>query len=1134
MATIDLGKITASVTVGSTTTGDPGSSASVTNSGTTQDAVFDFTIPRGDKGDTVILGNEEEYTLYNVQGNSTVGAMTQDATTKSISAQTGYYTCETAGGTAAKVASGDNLSLYTLTSGGHFKIKMTYENSAENATLKLGNADAKPLYYNGERAGGSNSWEENEVLSVYYDGTNYQASNSMGGGGASGIKELKGITGAYIVNNGDTLGQIVSTSAEAACYQYIKYPVNEGDVVMVSGKSATSALLWGIVGDNNAMIAKAAEWAYENGLVLIMPEGARFITLNSMIADSEQYHTIDSHPKWYYAKKGSFGTQELFAQAYLYGDLRTLAVGQVYGKNEAVKTSDKQLLRVTKEVKAMNITDVIAVGDLKTYGIGANASTYKALKEVKVYNGTETEGLYAIGRPSLVTITVDSSSLSIEEDTDVEVTIGEVTQTITVPAAASETKNADIAALIAAAFTSVPGWTLTDNEDGTLTLRCNTGGANTITVSSNVEETGLSITSSAVNGATTLSKYVEGTWTAVTLADYATDSINPGETADGEMWQKLTLEELISYATVQDTLINKFVADELHKSMLNLYVKANAATPVNNPLNLEAGKTYRIVIKLSAVATGSSKGFYLRQVYNQSSPNKQLAIINVGYDTADFEYTPPESSNYQYISAWTSSGAFTYSVYIYEKKQINKVPKIYNELGNNDNGSISQKALTEILNKGTFETLIETNINTSILTKTSGSLGSGKKWIFNNDCNHVVIPCTEGDEFNLTPTANNFWGWLRDYTIPKNEDSILYTSGEDRHWSTYDKPKTAPAGVKYLCLVTKNGDGNSSTWTGTAKIKAPLYDILNNTVSKEEFEASLDAEIAQFKSEFSDDVNKYIFTPSSYIPITESHEVYGSTHCYQGCALYGNYLVSISNSSITQLCIYNLETKTVIASSIALPTFSNTRFHGNTLSFSNTKYDANDEFPLLYCCAGATTTTSVSTSQVYVIRIINNEGVYSTELIQTITIDFGVINGWNEFVVDAENNRAWITGSGKRFYICVALPSIGEDVTINNDTPLIDSFDVKHARTGVATSSSGQNKFFYKGRIYSANGVPDYTGQGVDALYISVDNTLTHCREAVASLKNYGITQEPEACFIWRNELYVVMRLGTIHKLIQN
>lgn len=55
----NAGDFSASITVGAVTTGEPGSQASVTNSGTNKDAVLDFTIPRGDTGgvenpDTVI------------------------------------------------------------------------------------------------------------------------------------------------------------------------------------------------------------------------------------------------------------------------------------------------------------------------------------------------------------------------------------------------------------------------------------------------------------------------------------------------------------------------------------------------------------------------------------------------------------------------------------------------------------------------------------------------------------------------------------------------------------------------------------------------------------------------------------------------------------------------------------------------------------------------------------------------------------------------------------------------------------------------------------------------------------------------------------------------------------------------
>lgn len=47
-----------SITIGSTATGEPGTSASVTNSGTAQDVVLNFTIPKGDQGIQGIQGEQ--------------------------------------------------------------------------------------------------------------------------------------------------------------------------------------------------------------------------------------------------------------------------------------------------------------------------------------------------------------------------------------------------------------------------------------------------------------------------------------------------------------------------------------------------------------------------------------------------------------------------------------------------------------------------------------------------------------------------------------------------------------------------------------------------------------------------------------------------------------------------------------------------------------------------------------------------------------------------------------------------------------------------------------------------------------------------------------------------------------------
>ena len=108
--TVDLGKITASVTVGTTTTGAAGTNASVSNSGTTQDAVLNFTIPRGAQGiqgpqgstgpqgpagptgpqgpmgDVAVITPEQQsaFTMYSVPGQNTDGPMTQKAVTNNF------------------------------------------------------------------------------------------------------------------------------------------------------------------------------------------------------------------------------------------------------------------------------------------------------------------------------------------------------------------------------------------------------------------------------------------------------------------------------------------------------------------------------------------------------------------------------------------------------------------------------------------------------------------------------------------------------------------------------------------------------------------------------------------------------------------------------------------------------------------------------------------------------------------------------------------------------------------------------------------------------------------------------------------------------------------------------------------
>lgn len=78
----------ATAAVGTTTTGNPGTNASVTNSGTAKDAVFNFTIPRGDTGNgiesiylTGTSGAVKTYTILFTDGNTTTFDVTDGEVT---------------------------------------------------------------------------------------------------------------------------------------------------------------------------------------------------------------------------------------------------------------------------------------------------------------------------------------------------------------------------------------------------------------------------------------------------------------------------------------------------------------------------------------------------------------------------------------------------------------------------------------------------------------------------------------------------------------------------------------------------------------------------------------------------------------------------------------------------------------------------------------------------------------------------------------------------------------------------------------------------------------------------------------------------------------------------------------------
>ena len=453
---------------------------------------------------------------------------------------------------------------------------------------------------------------------------------------------------------------------------------------------------------------------------------------------------------------------------------------------------------------------------------------------------------------------------------------------------------------------------------------------------------------------------------------------------------------------------------------------------------------------------------------------------------------------------------------------------------------VQNKVVTEAINdvdQRTYYSYEELVVDTSSMKTSAMSLGSNKTWLNQNSSSHVVIPCLAGDVFNIKVSYSagdgGFRGWLTSAYVPptRNYSPTPYVSGQDRVWhftSAGEQTITAPKGAAYLCLCTRDGSGKNCTWVGKRVRATTLKDEVINTI--EPAVQTNTQDIAALKV-------KPSFVPSSYLPIKETHERLMGVSGTQGGALYQDIFVFFYGVNGNRIRIYDLNAKQLIQT-IMLPEFSNTRTHGNTLSFGSAFYDANDDFPLLYICSGYTDTTSVSTSEVYVIRIAGESGSYTVSLVQTITLDFGITNGWTEFVVDPILNRAWIKGSGIASYICVALPSTSSSTaTIGTSTTIIDKFNVPAFLLGTTSSSSGQGWYFYHNRIYYVSGVPQSSGQGEYSTYICVVNTLTHVIETVLPLVNFGLTSgtsynyEPECCFIWNDEFYVVFP-SFIEKLI--
>lgn len=225
--------------------------------------------------------------------------------------------------------------------------------------------------------------------------------------------------------------------------------------------------------------------------------------------------------------------------------------------------------------------------------------------------------------------------------------------------------------------------------------------------------------------------------------------------------------------------------------------------------------------------------------------------------------------------------------------------------------------------------------------------------------------------------------------------------------------------------------------------------------------------------------------------------------------------------------VYDLTSKTTLAN-FSLDGLDMLKPHANSVCFSDTFYAQGDQYPLLYVniynSYSSADDRMEGTCCVY--RIIESDGVFTSELVQVIRIGFtedlelwkskednGDVRPYGNFVVDTDNDKLYAfvmrdAESQTRFF-CFDLPALtageysesyGCNVVTLESTDIENMFDVEYF-------SYLQGCCYEDGRIYSLEGFA--SGSSSEPI-LRVINLSLQTVEQVFYLSGTGVTQEPE------------------------
>ena len=797
----------------------------------------------------------------------------------------------------------------------------------------------------------------------------------------------------------------------------------------------------------------------------------------------------------YHASSAQGGSNKKI-NAYLYDDATLLSAGQVYNIGDSVKTADNQLRIITKDIKAFSLSEELKEGDIKK----RSGATYRAASAVSTFNpSTEyAEGSYALGSMTVYTLSVTAES----------VTAGNITVNGT-EVAIEETDNATaIAAKISSAL-NIDGWTDSASEN-IVTVRCNTIGNNTTTITiSDTDNTGVvvdGISTPSETGTSVIRKYDGETWSNATadvmIEDEILVSVDEAWLIENATQQNSITQEL----TLHDANVFKWAnascgssnTSKIQVSVSNNKYKATGigstdATDTNRTAYfkffstspLEEGKVYRISFDYSykfskrvSVGFGSSNTVIAHNLFTVSSSQERTGL----HYEADIAYN---STYNNIVSTYVRSAVGDYleitNVSIAERKTVkDTLLESMERIDEHETRltTIEHTKAVELFDFDSAELKNQVGDAGDVTTALKDTIDDILKFTVVNGSTtairraYIVLPdgLTVGQTYKISFNHTNVSRSRTDIKIGTASNyvsvkSVYNTAG------TVNYTYTHFSGSKYLMFEFYHPDANDYIYISNLSIRL-FGDVQNVADDFSKYIGINKKSIAELEEKLIENgaisippKNNFQWYSYSGAKILQPNRVgietiiaYNSTGSTdysgypQGFSIWGDYAIGY-NAGMPRLIVFNIKERRKVGQFGSGVSGTVAARHCNSVDFTNAYYEEGDEFPLLYV-SGSEDRDGTNLSGVdYLMRISRNGDIFTSTLIQTITVRNENTDGtvYHNTAIDRMTGKLWLRrgssrsgGDGKADLFAVDLPAFKDsegtriptaDILIDLDSP---------------------------------------------------------------------------------------------------